>query len=197
MLYVFAFRNFCLDLAWMPKISNAYILWDFAWFQCPWFLETFWKTVWNPSHPARNACPRWRLQTLSARHNIWILSWLSLCDHSCLIMFNLSALIPIPPGSPSTKIMPNCSQNRWGKLRECHVKSIPQGFKDKKFQILHTVTIHHHKTTFNSKNECFSYCSMLLIGFKMLQENIEDHFAGTRHCKDCKPFLRDPAAKWH
>lgn len=64
------FRNFCLDLAWMPKISNAYILWDFAWFQCPWFLETFWKTVWNPSHPARNACPRWRLQTLSARHNI-------------------------------------------------------------------------------------------------------------------------------
>ena len=116
MLYVFAFRNFCLDLAWMPKISNAYILWDFAWFQCPWFLETFWKTVWNPSHPARNACPRWRLQTLCARHNIWILSWLSLCDHSCLIMFNLSALIPIPPGSPSTKIMPNCSQNRWGKL---------------------------------------------------------------------------------
>lgn len=101
--------------------------------------------------------------------------WSFLFDLMFNDVYNLSllwsSLIPIPPGSPSTKIMRNCSQNRWRKLRECHVKSFEKHsprLQGSGFQILHTATIHHHKTTTKQqKFACFSYivrCCWLVWG---------------------------------
>ena len=106
-------------------------------------------------------------------------SWFPRCDHSGLFFTILDHSCIGPYQSPCQAV----HQPGWcepaqkitgGSSASAMSKSFP---KDKKLQILRTVTVHF----------LVSECSMPFVGFRALKENIEDHFVGTRSCKGRSP----------